>query len=74
MLFYCKSKVFVTHSLAFFRIKAKGKSVSKAPFLWKKKTNQAEMGNLKRRQCSVCLISECRNEQIPKRRSDLYKN
>ena len=32
------------------------------------------MGNLKRRQCSVCLIFEYRNEQIPKRRSILYKN
>ena len=65
MYFVPRSKsLLATHWFAFSLNKDRQKSLGQVVrFYSRKKTNEGEMGNPKRRQCSVCLILEQRNEE-----------
>ena len=55
-----KNKVFVTHSFVFSLNKNKREIPYKSYYflIEKKKKNEGDIGNSKRRQCSVCLTNE----------------
>ena len=58
------NRVFVTHSLTFFFESRKKEILYEGcSFLIEKKIKEGEMGNPKRRECSVYFILELRNEQ-----------